>query len=402
MQNDSDREYLERKLLDKIYIWWTFSYEEDLELSWTKAKYISKVLDRKDSRLEMNIKWERVIRITPWGKQQIRAIVLTDGNQIKKLNFQRYSIDPNNPHKINFTFDEDDIWRIRDLLNDIELFDLSDDASHQVLDEDMLKFKKLMTQKDKFELVEEILASDLTDKDVVAIWYRKQQLNVFDQILNHWYFAEYKKEVWMAASKDETVWQYFFASNPRIFWYWLDYRFNWILQKEFSWSDPDLDWKNEVIWDFLLWDNKFTTFVEIKKPGTNLFWKSKNRSNARKLSEGLFDSVSQILEQKSSWQIKIDNKPNYNEENEEITQWAYDSKVVLLIGNWLEIQADKPRIKAIKEKTFELFRRDSRNIDVITYDELYERAKFIVDSGINENWDWDTIEPVEKEEEPPF
>ena len=35
--------------------------------------------------------------------------------------------------------------------------------------------------------------------------------------------------------------------------------------------------------------------------------------------------------------------------------------------------------KRVKLKTFELFRRDSRNVEIITYDELYERAKFIVE-----------------------
>lgn len=32
----------------------------------------------------------------------------------------------------------------------------------------------------------------------------------------------------------------------------------------------------------------------------------------------------------------------------------------------------------MKRKTLELFRRDSRNVEIITYDELLERASFIV------------------------
>ena len=36
---------------------------------------------------------------------------------------------------------------------------------------------------------------------------------------------------------------------------------------------------------------------------------------------------------------------------------------------------------AIKLRTFELFRRDSRNLEILTYDELYERAKFVVGRG---------------------
>lgn len=33
----------------------------------------------------------------------------------------------------------------------------------------------------------------------------------------------------------------------------------------------------------------------------------------------------------------------------------------------------------LAEDTFELFRRNNRNIEIITYDELFERAKFIVE-----------------------
>jgi len=32
----------------------------------------------------------------------------------------------------------------------------------------------------------------------------------------------------------------------------------------------------------------------------------------------------------------------------------------------------------IKAKTFELYRRNSRNIEILTYSELYERAYYIV------------------------
>jgi len=37
----------------------------------------------------------------------------------------------------------------------------------------------------------------------------------------------------------------------------------------------------------------------------------------------------------------------------------------------------------IKAKSFELFRRDSRNVEIVTFDELFERAKFIVEHKVN-------------------
>ncbi len=39
----------------------------------------------------------------------------------------------------------------------------------------------------------------------------------------------------------------------------------------------------------------------------------------------------------------------------------------------------------IKQKTFELYRRDSRNVEILTYDELYERAYYIVNQDLPKN-----------------
>lgn len=130
-------------------------------------------------------------------------------------------------------------------------------------------------------------------------------------------------------------------------------------------------------------DERFTTFIELKKPTTNLFGKSRNRSNCWSLSAELQDSLSQVLEQKASGLIKLDNL-QYNDEGELITHKAYDSKVILVIGHWNELdEASSKRERDIKKKTFELYRRDSRNVKIMTYDELYNRAEYIVHSQSN-------------------
>ncbi len=49
--------------------------------------------------------------------------------------------------------------------------------------------------------------------------------------------------------------------------------------------------------------------------------------------------------------------------------------------HWGNVESANDNEKRIKEKTFELYRRDSRNIKILTFDELLERAKFIVEHG---------------------
>lgn len=92
------------------------------------------------------------------------------------------------------------------------------------------------------------------------------------------------------------------------------------------------------------------------------------------------EAYSQILEQKASGILKIETtRELYADDYSEINQSAYDSKAVLIVGSWDQIDdvSEPAGIKKMKRKTLELFRRDSRNIEIITYDELLERASFI-------------------------
>lgn len=105
-----------------------------------------------------------------------------------------------------------------------------------------------------------------------------------------------------------------------------------------------------------------------------------NRSNSWKLSTDLYEAHSQILEHKASGQIKLsESSREYDKNGEEIKQKAYDSKTILIIGKWTELDKSKnAQEEKIKEKTFELFRQNSKNVEIITFDELYARAEFIV------------------------
>lgn len=257
------------------------------------------------------------------------------------------------------------------------------DNSLDILDEETKrKISTLLLGTEGIDIVKNLLNDGLiTTQDLVNTGYRKIQLEIFRKLLEENYIEDYKIQNCNANTKDEVAWQHFFNKNNWIFGYGLDYRFQGILQKEFHASDTSASGNDGVIADFLMGDNNFTTFVELKLPTTELFATEKNRSNSWRLSNKFIDAVSQILEQKASGQLKIESTRDLlNDKSEIITQNSFDSKTILIIGNWNEINtsSDPTGIKKIKRKTLELFRRDSRNIDIITYDELYERAKFIV------------------------
>jgi hypothetical protein len=253
----------------------------------------------------------------------------------------------------------------------------------QELDTDSIRsVKTLLSKKGGAELVETMINEGIiSSKDIVNTAFRKRGLQIFSDLKNNSeYWKTYAEANGFKKHSEEKVWQYFFEKNQWIFGYSLDYRYQEILQREVHLSNAELDGSNTVIGDYLLGDNFFTTFVELKKPSTLLFANKGNRSNSWKLSNDLIESVSQILEHKASGLIRLDSPQYIN--GEPLTQKAYDSKVILIIGDWKELENSSNTLeKEIKKKTLELFRRDSRNVEILTFDELFERAKFIVEGA---------------------
>lgn len=389
LQNDNDEtKFIDGKDPKKIYISKRINHKatrpetgEEINIP---LRYVSKVINSEKILGEVKEKSVLQLRITDSGKQEILAKVLEINNKIYVLTLQRYTAGTGSPHKIHFSFVGDEIMELRNFIDSIILLNFPDEHKTKIESAELLKIKKIFSENPDISLIEQVLKNNVTDKDIVALGYRKDQLEIFRKLIEENYLSKYRQEVIKNTQiKDELAWQYFFNKNPWIFGYGLDYRFMGILQKEFSASGTEADGSGQVNGDFLIGDKKFTTFVELKKPDTPLFKNSTTRSGVWKLSTDLMEAKSQILEQKASGQIKLEKETIHDSNGNEIKQKSYDSKVILIIGNWDQIKSDVDLVKQIKIKTFELFRRDSRNIEIITYDELYERARYIVNSNVD-------------------
>ncbi len=178
----------------------------------------------------------------------------------------------------------------------------------------------------------------------------------------------------------ETKWQHFFCENDWIFGYGLRYCFLKILQREARVSSSDLSGRDTVISDFLLSDLRFTKLVEIKRPDTPLFESSKNRSRSWRLSSELTEAVSQILAQKAHWEIESQTS-NFTKDGGLIKEETVDVDCILIIGNHNDVTGTDQEAQT-KRRTLELYRRNLRNLEIITYDELHARASFIVTGSV--------------------
>ncbi|MEQ1899500.1 MAG: Shedu immune nuclease family protein [Devosia sp.] len=243
------------------------------------------------------------------------------------------------------------------------------------------ELRALLLQPEGQRIIRELVKSgQVTPGDILNIDYRKRQLAQFEALLEDAGAVEaYAALNDIRTDQPEKAWQHFFKKNEWIFGLGLDYRFLGLLQEEALIGEKDVAGHDGAVADYLLGATNFTVLVEIKRPDTELFAARQNRSNAWRLSKDLFDAVSQILEQKASWQIKseVNFGSNFTSSGELVTQRTLDPKCVLIVGS-NSMFSGTERERAVKLRTFELFRRDSRNIEILTYDEVLERARFIL------------------------
>ncbi len=263
---------------------------------------------------------------------------------------------------------------------------INSSSEYDIDDETRKKILTLLKTDNGLEVIETLLKDEsLTSKDLVNIGYRKSQLKLFEEfIADEEKLQEYANLEGRTDKKPEKIWQYFFNKNNWIFGYGLDYRIQTNFDSEVSVGDGGTQDQEKPSVDFLNTYTNFTVLVELKKPTTELF---KNSTSARSgtcgLSSELITGYTQCLEQKAEWQIKSDHGKNRSKDGtKELEQRTRDPKVFLVIGNLGKEVLEETNLskKDLMLDTFELFRRDSRNVEIITYDELYERAKFIVEN----------------------
>jgi hypothetical protein len=396
---NKELDFFKQRNPSRIYVTKSFPYLKFRGIFTNEKRFVKKVFKKETINEFVEVKGEIVLRETGIfeNKLQVSAIVYS----IKDTNLLEFTLQKftenqetgvSSPIKETaFSFTQDEFTELLKFLSDLKFLDFSNkerfvieegtlpnrkillnltkpDTSKILVDKDLAELVDKLSdlEKDKRESVLETLRNNvLTKQDLNILSGRKDGLELFKELFS-------KKT-------SETEWQLFFKQNSWIFGYGLDYRFLSILQREASVSSTDLDGKNEVKLDYLLGDKNFTIIVELKRPDTPLFEKDKNRSESWKLSKDLTYAVSQILSQKAEWQIKAQTD-QFDENENKIEQDTVDPKTILIIGDTKQFSGST-KSDLIKKKTFELYRRNSRNIEILTYDELLGRAQFIVNDG---------------------
>lgn len=191
-----------------------------------KVRIATKLIEQPETYAFAQVKDELVLRHKQDAKTCITAKFFEDDRGIFVLSIQGYTVATGKPHNASFAFIGDEIGKLIEFLNHIQSMPLKSSGSMKITDDDLRRVVLSNVQaqalfQDNQELFAEVIRSAVTKADVVAVGYRKRQLQIFQQLLeNDEYFNRVKAQ---NQCSNEAVWQKFFEKNPWIFGYGLSY-----------------------------------------------------------------------------------------------------------------------------------------------------------------------------------
>jgi hypothetical protein len=203
-------------------------------------------------------------------------------------------------------------------------------------------------------------------------------------------FEYYRDSRSIKQSGEEVVWHHFLKKNDWIIGLNVDIKFIRDFLSEQKVGEENSKGSGSPKVD-LLGLSYFTTLIELKTSKTKIFKENKSsnsRANTWDFSPEFIEAYSQTLAQRT----EINSRKDFiNEAGHEVDTKKHrilDPKSVLLIGNRnLEFPHDRSLVNSYKTDCFERLRRDIRNVEIMTYDELFERAFHIVyTEKIPDNW----------------
>lgn len=372
MDDDEERQIFLNKLAGKTYISGQVPYSPGRVF-----RFASKVFDSADIYEFAEELGEVVIRVTPAGRQQITAKFTEDDRGIFRLTFQRWTTTFGRPVQQSFSFSDKEVAALLEFLVNIKTMNFPNADKVNVKDDELRillsKGQARQVILDNPELVASIVQNEITTSDVVALGYRRRQLERFGQLLQN-------------DEASEKDWQQFFEENHWVFGYGLSYvsfaglddaKLEQIVAgatvADFG-KRTDALMKTQAVISSLC-------FVEIKKHTTELLKPGPPyRSGTWQVSSEVVGGIAQTQATVQSAMRSLGAKFAFKNEmgdptGEEVLN--VEPRSFLVVGRLSEFQTDEG-VNEDKHRSFEMFRRHLNRPEIVTFDELYYRAQFIV------------------------
>jgi hypothetical protein len=311
------------------------------------------------------------IEVTPRSRLAVSAFYVND-----KKDYGTFKLTKLTYHK-TYKWREDGCIRINNfylshLMQFVSLLaalDLSDAKKARIsLDRVQLEtLKTLVASPQGNELLKSLSNAPELHNDIYAVAAKREALREFQSNLEK--------------SVSEPDWQAFFERNTWIFGHGLNYVFlDKVAEKlEATTTGKTFDEHGKRA-DGLMYTRAEVSqyvLIEIKRNNTDLLRSDPYRSGCWTVSEELSNAVTQV--QKTTFEFTQnrfrDRRKDSQGNDKEGYLYAVDPKSYLIIGNLSTLSGNDDKITC-----FELYRRNVRAPEILTFDELYYRARCILEN----------------------
>lgn len=382
-----EKDYFDGRIKGRLYI----SKQFDDKFSKKEKRFAYKITESEQQEAFVKVKNDIILAIKHGGRHQLKALIIEDNKGIESLIIQTFTGSTGSPHKDAYSFRGKEIENLYKFLKGVKELSIETTGSFKIDDKqlDEILLSKEQTSKiviDNQEAIIEAIRNNVTKSDIVALGYRKIQLDKFERLLEDDDFFETEKTL-LNVQKNEAVWQTFFEQNTWILGYGLNYVFNTPLEGKkleqvvsgstvFSGGKRiDALMKTIGLINSLCFGEIKTHRSELIKPVKNPY-RVESWSISDELAGGIAQSHRTIqlsIENIKTKTVIKDNEDNLTDEQ----VFLYKPKSFLIIGSLSEFIGDSG-INETKYSSFEMYRRSIISPEIITFDELLERAKYII------------------------
>lgn len=391
-EDATETTYAQGRLANRLYASRSFPLKRTNSADdGTPARFVSKVFD---PGLETEAVFEGdewTIRTTPAGRYQVKLLVAREAGNVKQLWIQRVPADgATGAVKVLLNLQQPELGRLIELIRVLDSIPVEGEQSVRV-DDSLLH--DLFADPGSLERIYRsdesrfrgVIASDETAHDVIALAARRLQVERFRRLMTD---PEYFDAEALARSSGERVWQEFFERNPWIFGLGLGSQFLT------SWNEAKLEQVlvgSSVTSPGKRVDAAMRTagrirslvLAEIKTHRTPLLATREYRSGCWAPSDEVAGGVAQIQGTVHRAVEHIGRRlattdPDGSEVPGDFT-YLVRPRSFLVVGDLQQLTGAGGGDHPDRVLSFELFRRQTLEPEVVTFDELLARADWTID-----------------------
>lgn len=358
------------------------------------ARFVCKVFDddggaQGEVELDGSV-WS--IHESPAGRVQVKLLIARESDNIKDLWIQKLETFKSGQVQARnvLHLDGHDAMHLCNFFHGLQNLPIDGNQTKRIddsiVDELLNNPSVLADHRIAPQVIRAFIEQDTSASDVIAIAARKEAVKRFRRLMDDdGYFDDEQQRLGVRGA--EGVWQRLFEDNP------------WILGSSLA-DEFFTCWNNERLeqvvrgssisangkrTDALLRTTGIISsmvFAEIKTPKSNLLEKREYRPGTWAPSRELVGGVSQVHATVDAATSSIGSRiASLTEDGNDVpNDWTYlyQPRSFLVIGSLGEFTDNSGGQHAGKLRSFELYRRNIANPDIITFDELLARAEWIV------------------------